>query len=222
MQKILIVEDDKWISKSLKIYLENSSFEVHLHDEWLKAINKIKKIEPDLLILDINLPGKNWIEIAKEVREIWNLPIIILTARWSELDRITWLEIWADDYIAKPFSPRELLARINTILRRSHNDDNLINDLLVFKNIKINIKKNIVQVDNKVINLTSNEYNILKKIFEENWKLVKRETLMVDVIWYDKYLYDRTIDTHIKNLRKKLWSKDIIITIRGEWYRLNK
>ena len=70
--------------------------------------------------------------------------------------------------------------------------------------------------------ITSNEYNILKKIFEENWKLVKRETLMIDVIWYDKYLYDRTIDTHIKNLRKKLWNKDIIITVRGEWYRLNK
>ena len=222
MQKILIIEDDKWISYSLKLYLENSGFEIYLYHEWLEAINEIKKIKPDLLILDINLPGKNWIEIAKEVREIWNLPIVILTARWSELDRITWLEIWADDYIAKPFSPRELLARINTILRRFQNEDNLINDFLVFKNIKINIKKNLILIDNNTINLTSNEYNILKKIFEENWKLVKRETLMIDVIWYDKYLYDRTIDTHIKNLRKKLWNKDIIITIRGEWYRLNK
>ena len=232
MQKILIIEDDTWISLSLKLYLENSGFEIFLHEEWLGAINKIKEINPDLLILDINLPGKSWIEIAKDIRKEWNLPIIILTARSSEIDKITWLEIWADDYIAKPFSPRELLARINTILRRSQIDDNnLVKDFIVFKNIKIDINNKIVTLDNKVITLTANEYSIMKKIFEENWKLVKRETLMIDVIWYDKYLYDRTIDTHIKNIRKKLrpegstlgvWEKDIIITVRWEWYRLNK
>lgn len=221
MQKILIVEDDKWISKSLKLYLENSWFEVFLHEEWLDALNKIEFIKPDLLILDINLPWKDGIEIAKQVRKIWNLPIVMLTARSSEIDRIIWLEIWADDYIAKPFSPRELLARINTILRRFINK-NKNNNIYIYENIKLDLKKKIVELDNKPINLTSNEYNILEKIFIEDWKIVKRETLMIEVIWYDKYLYDRTIDTHIKNLRKKLWRNDIILTIRGEWYRLNK
>ncbi len=222
MQKILIVEDDKWISHSLKLYLENSNFEVHLYYEWLGALEEIAKIKPDLLILDINLPGKNGIEIAKEIRINSSLPIVILTARWSELDRITWLEIWADDYIAKPFSPRELLARINTILRRIKVDHNSDWNTISYWNVFIDIDKKIVKLNNILISLTWNEFDILKKIVEENWKLVKRETLMTEAIWYDKYIYDRTIDTHIKNLRKKLWNKDLILTVRWEWYRLNK
>ena len=174
-----------------------------------------------MLILDINLPWKDWITIAKEIRETSDLPIVILTARSSELDRITWLEIGADDYIAKPFSPRELLARINTILRRSktENKDEL---KLTHNNIKVDTDKKIVYLDNKEISLTGNEFDILKKIMEEDGKIVKRETLMTEVIWYDQYIYDRTIDTHIKNLRKKLEDKDVIITVRWEGYRLNK
>jgi len=221
MQKILIVEDDKWISQSLKLYLENSDFEVFLHYTWWDAIEEVNKVEPDLLILDINLPGKDGITIAKEIRIDSDLPIVMLTARSSELDRITWLEIWADDYIAKPFSPRELLARINTILRRSKNEQK--DDwILTFNNIKIDVSKKIAYLDNKEISLTSNEFDILKKIIEEDGKIVKRETLMTEVIWYDQYIYDRTIDTHIKNLRKKVEDKDIILTVRWEWYRLNK
>lgn len=221
MQKILIVEDDKGISQSLKLYLENSDFEVFLHYTWWDAIEEVEKIAPDLLILDINLPWKDWITIAKEIRETSDLPIVMLTARSSELDRITWLEIGADDYIAKPFSPRELLARINTILRRSktENKDEL---KLTHNNIKVDTDKKIVYLDNKEISLTGNEFDILKKIMEENGKIVKRETLMTEVIWYDQYIYDRTIDTHIKNLRKKLEDKDVIITVRWEGYRLNK
>ena len=114
MKKILIIEDDIWISSSLKLYLENSDFEVILYNSWENAVNFIKLHSPDLIILDLNLPYKDWIEITKELRETDNTPIVMLTARWWELDKIVWLETWADDYIAKPFSPRELLARINT------------------------------------------------------------------------------------------------------------
>ena len=147
----------------------------------------------------------------------------MLTARSSELDRITWLEIWADDYIAKPFSPRELLARINTILRRSNTEINKDkSNYVTFLDISIDIDKKIVQKSWKNINLTWNEFDILKKILVEDGKIVKRETLMTEVIWYDQYLYDRTIDTHIKNLRRKLDHKDLILTVRWEWYRLNK
>ncbi|QFR39231.1 response regulator transcription factor [Candidatus Gracilibacteria bacterium 28_42_T64] len=222
MQKILIVEDDKGISHSLKLYLENSNFEVHLYYEGLGALEEIAKIKPDLLILDINLPGKNGIEIAKEIRINSSLPIVILTARGSELDRITGLEIGADDYIAKPFSPRELLARINTILRRIKVDHNSDGNTISYGNVFIDIDKKIVKLNNILISLTGNEFDILKKIVEENGKLVKRETLMTEAIGYDKYIYDRTIDTHIKNLRKKLGNKDLILTVRGEGYRLNK
>jgi len=221
MQKILIIEDDKWIAGSLKLYLENSWFDVYLCYDWAEAVNQINLLNPKLIILDINLPWKDWIQICKEVRDKQWLSIIMLTARSSELDRITWLEIWADDYIAKPFSPRELLARIHTIFRRV--DKNSTNtNAIEFENLKVDLDKKLVFVDEVRINLTSNEYDLFKKILENNGKLISRETLMTEVMWYDNYLYDRTIDTHIKNLRKKIWIKDLILTVRWEWYRLNK
>ena len=224
--KILIIEDDIWIANSLKLYLENSEFEVDTYNTWKNAVEKIKDSDYNVIILDINLPEKNWIEICKEVRIDSNIPIIMLTARNSELDRVVWLEIWADDYISKPFSPRELLARINSILRRfsqatpSENvkKDNTLN----FKNIKIDVDKFIVYRWKREVSFTKNEFDILKKLIEEDWKMVERETLMKEIIWYDHYMFDRTIDTHIKNIRKKLWDKDIIINIRWKWYRLNK
>lgn len=219
MKKILIIEDDKWISASLKLYLENSNYNIELHYDWIDAVEKFKIINPDLIILDINLPWKDWIEITKEIRENSQVPIVMLTARWSELDRINWLEIWADDYIAKPFSPRELLARINTIIRRI--SDKKQNKWLSFEWIIVDIEKKIVEIEWINIWLTWNEYEILKKIFEADWWIVTRETIMTEIIWYDKYLYDRTIDTHIKNIRKKIWKKDIILTVRWEWYRIN-
>ncbi len=219
MRKILIIEDDKWISTSLKLYLENSNFEVYLYHEWTNAIEFINKIKPDIIILDINLPWMDWIEITKEYRKTSSTPIIMLTARSSELDRINWLEIWADDYIAKPFSPRELLARINTIIRRIPEQDDDKSDSVL--NITLDESKKIASKDWKNITLTSNEFEILKKLLNENWWIVSRETIMRDIIWYDNYIYDRTIDTHIKNLRKKLDWKDLILTIRWEWYRIN-
>lgn len=224
MNKILIIEDDIWISKSLKLYLENSSFEVFLHSQWSDAVEVFQNISPDLLILDINLPWKNGDMICKEIREFSHTPILVLTARSWEIDKLQLFEIWADDYIAKPFSPRELLARIQSILRRfsssktSENQGNIIK----FKHVELNTEKITLKVHGKDVALTKNEYDILKKILEEDGKVVHRETLMKDIIWYSDYLFDRTIDTHIKNIRKKLEDKDMILTIRGEWYRLNK
>lgn len=222
MQKILIIEDNVWISNSLKLYLENSDFSIDIENSWENATEIILENNYDLIILDINLPVKDWITICKEVRLTSNIPIVMLTARDSELDKIIWLEIWADDYISKPFSPRELLARINTIIRRSKSNNNEINNILKIQDIEIDTKKITVKKNWKEITLTKNEFDILKKLVEENWKMVKRETLMKDIIWYDNYAFDRTIDTHIKNIRKKLENKDIIITIRWKWYRLNK
>jgi two-component system alkaline phosphatase synthesis response regulator PhoP len=145
----------------------------------------------------------------------------MLTARNSELDKVTWLEIWADDYIAKPFSPRELLARINTIIRRVDSKQKKDNKYVSFWNISLDLDKKIVLLDKKKVFFTWNEFDLLRKIIEEDGKLVSREVLMTEVMGYDKYIYDRTIDTHIKNLRKKLWRKDVILTVRWEWYRLN-
>ncbi len=220
MKKILIIEDDLGISGSLKLYLENSWFEVILYSTWEKAIEFIKETLPDLIILDLNLPWKDWIEITKELRETDNTPIVMLTARTSELDKIRWLEIWADDYVAKPFSPRELLARINTIIRRVSWLESVSNLIKIF-DLEVDLEKKIVTKNNQILSLTSNEFEILKKLIEEKWWVVSRETIMKDIIWYDNYVYDRTIDTHMKNLRKKIGSSDYITTIRWIWYRLN-
>lgn len=221
--KILIIEDDVWISISLKMYLENSWFEVFCEDSWKNATQKIIQENFDLVVLDINLPEKNWIIICNEVRTQKNFtPIIMLTARNNEVDKVNCLDIWADDYISKPFSPRELLARINTILRRTKNSlQNTKKDILTYKNIEIDLNKNTVFADKIEIFFTKNEFDILKKIIQENWNIVPRETLMTEVIWYENYAFDRTIDTHIKNIRKKLQNKEIILTIRWIWYRLN-
>lgn len=222
MKKILIIEDDLWISNSLKLYLESSDFEVVLYNTWEKAVSFIKDIKPDIIILDLNLPFMDWIEITKELRIDDTTPIIMLTARSSEIDKIKWLEIWADDYVSKPFSPRELLARINNILRRSNKFDNKKDkNKISFLDLELEIDKKIAKKNNILLSLTSNEFEILKRLVEENWAVVSRETIMKDIIWYDNYIYDRTVDTHIKNLRKKLWNSDYITTIRWVWYRLN-
>ena len=221
MKKICIVEDDRGISASLKLYLENSDFLVSLYERGAWASDFIEKNNPDLVILDINLPEKDGMEVCKEVRENSAVPIIMLTARDSEIDKVNGLDIGADDYIAKPFSPRELLARINSIMRRSVDWTSVTNHILEYEDVFLDTQKMEVIVAENVVQLTKNEYDILEKIWRENGKLVSRETLMTEVIGYDNYMYDRTIDTHIKNLRKKLGNKDMILTIRWKWYRLN-
>ena len=223
---IFIIEDDLGILKSLKLYLVNSWFDVLTYSSWDKASEKILDLKPDLVILDLNLPEKDWTEVCKEVREKSNVPIIMLTARSSDLDKIIWLEIWADDYIAKPFSPRVLLAKINSLLRRVSNTRKQEKEkkenegILKAWEYILNERKFYFSKSGEEIKLTKNEFDLMKNFMKQDWNIVDREDLMKD-IWYNGYAFDRTIDTHIKNLRKKLWSKDAIFTIRGEGYRLN-
>ena len=229
LKTILIIEDDLWISKSLKIYLENSWFEVFTYDTWEQAVEKILDLKPDLVILDLNLPWKDWVEITKDVRKKSLVPIIMLTARDSDLDKVIGLEIWADDYIPKPFSPRVLLARINSILRRideskqkNKDKNNKKPEIWIAKSwiYEIDENKFIFKKDWNIIKLTKNEFDLISKLVKADGWVVSREDLMKD-IWYNEYAFDRTIDTHIKNLRKKLGDKDSILTIRWEGYRLN-
>ncbi len=221
MKKICIIEDDSGIANSLKLYFENSDFSVSIFESGKGAVDFIKQEGADLVVLDINLPGKDGIQVCKELRETSMTPVMMLTARWWEVDKITGLEVWADDYIAKPFSPRELLARIQSILRRSTSEESEKEWTIKYENVEIFLEKAEVCVDGVEVSLTANEYDILVKISSEKGNLVTRETLMKEVIGYDNYVYDRTIDTHIKNIRRKLWNKDIILTIRGKGYRLN-
>ena len=219
MEKIYIVEDNFWILKSLELYLQNSWYEVFIQDTWVNAIENILEINPNLIILDINLPWTNWIEICKGIREKINTPVIMLTARNTEKDKLNAFTSWADDYMAKPFSPKELLARIKSILRRLEIKEEKLN-ILKYDKIEINLDKMKVYIWWQEEFFTKNEFDILKKIIEASGKIVYRQELM-DIIWYSEYLFDRTIDTHIKNIRKKIKNKDVILTVRGEWYRLN-
>ncbi len=190
-------------------------------DGW-RAVDVFKTEKPALIILDLNLPWKNGIEICREIRTTSKTPIIILSARESEDDKVELLDLWADDYLAKPFSPRELIARIHAITKRIDQQKEPKNTkLLSFGTISIDNKNHICLLNEKEIKLTKTEFSILEYLIKNAKWVVKRDALMKDIIGYDNYLYDRTIDTHIKNLRKKVDGAIEIETIRGIGYRIS-
>lgn len=221
MKKICLIEDDLGIAGSLKLYLENSDFNCSLYHTGEWACEFIQSENPDLVIMDINLPVKDGIQICKELREISQIPVIMLTARGSESDRISGFDSGADDYVAKPFSPRELLARVQSILRRSWASSKENSNKTQLWDIEILHDSNEVFVHGEEVGLTKNEFDIFEKIIRAKWKIVTREWIMKEVIGYENYVYDRTIDTHIKNIRRKIKNKDLIVTVRGKWYRIN-
>lgn len=224
MKKILIIEDDIWILNSLGSYISGSGFGLSTCEDWLEALNIFNTFKPDLVVLDINLPGKNWIEICKEIRQISNIPIIILSARGDEEDKILALDLWADDYVSKPFSPRELLARINSVLKRFSNNKEVdkLDNFLHYNNIELDLKNFTLKINWEEIKTTKTEFLLLKYIIEKKDEVILRENLMKDIMGYDNYIYDRTIDTHIKNLRKKVWNEIEIKTVRWIWYKIGK
>jgi len=183
------------------------------------AMDMFVECKPQLIILDLNLPGKNGFEICKEIREISNTPIIILSARSAEDDKILGLELGADDYVSKPFSPRELLARIQSVLKRVSNVVEHTTDKLVFKNLSLDLENFQLSQNGSDIKVTKTEFSLLKYLIDHQGVVVQREAIMKDIFGYDNYMYDRTIDTHMKNLRKKI-GEEMIETVRGVGYRL--
>lgn len=216
MPKILLIEDDTGIITPLSLYIEQSGYSVTTCEDGNRALEIFGKEKPSLVILDINLPGKNGIEICKEIRLISETPIIILSARESEDDKVMLLELGADDYVSKPFSPRELVARIATIIKRIESrKKSKTNKVIQIGNLTIDTKNYSVETsDNQSIRLTKTEFAILEYFAKNTDNVIKRESLMRDIIGYENYLYDRTIDTHVKNLRKKIGESIEIETIR--------
>lgn len=176
----------------------------------------------DLIILDLNLPKKDGFSVCSEIRRTSSVPIIILSARDGEDDKVRALELGADDYISKPFSPRELIARIGAILKRlgKQTVTDKKDPILSFETITLDIGEYILKISDDAIKVTKTEFLILAYLIEHRDHIVERETLMKEIIGYDHYLYDRTIDTHMKNLRKKIGDAATIETIRGVGYRL--
>ncbi len=222
MQKILLIEDDTGIITPLSLYIEQSGYSVVVCENWNDAMSLFHTEKPALVILDINLPGKNGILICEEIRVISETPIVILSARENEDDTVMLLGLGADDYVSKPFSPRELMARIATILKRIEARKKVkTNKILSLGDISIDSKNFRVDVAWVPIRLTKTEFAILEYFAKNTGSVIKRESLMKDIIGYDNYIYDRTIDTHVKNLRKKIGESIEIETIRGIGYRIH-
>lgn len=176
----------------------------------------------DLIILDLNLPKKDGFSVCEDIRETSTVPIIILSARDHEDDKVRALELGADDYIAKPFSPRELIARIGAVLKRLRKQTVSDPDepLLSFETLTLDRGEYILKIAGNAVKVTKTEFSILAYLIEHRDHVVERETLMKEIIGYDHYLYDRTIDTHMKNLRKKIGEAANIETVRGIGYRI--
>lgn len=226
MTHILLVEDDPGIVNSLSLYLAKSNIKMSAAHDWEGAIELFKKSGEnfDLIILDLNLPKKDGFSVCKELRETSIVPIIILSARDGEDDKVRALELGADDYISKPFSPRELVARIGAILKRLGKQSNQEKKELIlsFGTITLDMGEYLLKILGNIIKVTKTEFLILAYLIEHQDHIVERETLMKEIIGYDHYLYDRTIDTHMKNLRKKIGDAANIETIRWIGYRIVK
>jgi phosphate regulon transcriptional regulator PhoB len=219
--KIFVVEDDPDIAELLQFNLDKEGYEVKIEADGEKAYDMILNKVPDLLILDLNLPGLSGIEICKYLREnarTKSLPIMMLTARTQEIDKIIGFEIGADDYITKPFSVREVIARINALLRRARP---AVSDTFEIGDLKIFLSMHKVKCRDKKIVLTPTEYKLLEALVNVKGRVLSRNDLL-EIVWGMEYYGEtRTVDVHIKRLRDKLGKcSKLIETVKGIGYRL--
>lgn len=222
MQKILIVEDDEKLRNELEIFLSHQGYQAECLKKFDNTIHDILEINPNLILLDINLPGVDGEYICKEIRKQSDMGIIAVTSRDNELDELISINYGADHYITKPFNIHILLAKVNSLLRRTNSNSEPKNKIDA-KDFILNISNNTIIKDDKIIDLTKNEYKILKYLIENREKIVSREDIM-DVLWEnDCFVDDNTLSVNITRLRSKLEElglKDIIETKRGQGYML--
>lgn len=217
---IYVVEDDKAIRNLVLYALQEKNYQVKGFEDGLNVVESLKNENVDLLILDIMLPEKDGIEILKEVRKFSDIPIIMLTAKNDEYDKVLGLESGADDYITKPFSILELISRIKAVLRRSEKKDS---EHLSYKNIRVNIKKRTAKIDGEKIDLTYKEFEMLLLFLSNIGNVITREDFLLKIWGYDYEGETRTVDVHIASLRNKLKSAGIHIkTVRNLGYKLGE
>lgn len=225
-KRILVVDDEEHIVELIKFNLEKNGYKVITADNGRDALAIAKEQQPDLVLLDLMLPGMDGLEVCKEIRKeasISNMPIIMITAKGEELDKILGLELGADDYITKPFSVRELVARSKAILRRTtvkYEENNF-----KFGNITIDFQKHEVKKDGEKIELTLKEFELLEILIKNKGRVMTRDFLL-DKIWGYEYVGEtRTVDVHVRHLRQKIEQDDknpvYIQTIRGIGYKFN-
>lgn len=223
-QKIYIVEDEPDIRETLKYNFSNEGFKVFTAPDGEEALSNIKKVLPDVLILDLMLPGLSGLDVCKSIRaddDIRDMSIIMLTAKGEEIDRIIGFELGADDYVTKPFSVRELILRVKVLLKKQR--ESLVeNKLVTFGPIRIDLDAHELKINDKEIVLTALEFKLLQHLVKRKGRVQTREQLLGDVWGYSAEVTTRTVDTHIKRLREKLGNtSDYIQTIRGVGYRFS-
>lgn len=219
---ILLIDDDEKLAKLLKTYF--AKFNLRLVSEYLpsKGLKKFRKLTPDLVILDIMLPEMDGFEVCRKIRRESNVPIVMLTARGDVSDRVIGLETGADDYIPKPFEPRELVARIESILSRISTEPAKPEDnTLAFKQLSINRNSYEVRIDDQVIELTTKEYALLLLMCEHPGKVYSRDDIMNELSGIDSELFSRSVDILVSRLRNKLKPLDYIQTVWGIGYKFS-
>ena len=224
-EKILIVEDEVRIVRTLRLYLEQAGFVVTAVHDGSQALPAFRQERPSLVLLDLNLPGQDGLDICRNLRRLGNIPIIMLTARTEEMDRLIGLELGADDYISKPFSPREVVARVRAVLRRTQGSM-ATSDLLQAGALQLDLAAYRVWLDGQLLDLTQTEFELLATLMRNKGRVLSRTQLLeaIQGVAYEEF--ERAIDQHIKNVRRKLkevaGQVAIINTIYGVGYRLDE
>ena len=226
MSKLLLVDDDIELTELLSAFLKLEGFEVQTANNGMEAL-KILNETHQLVLMDIMMPVLNGIETLKEIRKRSNVPVMMLTAKGDDIDRVLGLELGADDYLPKPFNDRELVARIRAILRRSVSPSNNVDDtkeILSFENVTLYLTRQTAMYDEKNLNLTDYEFKILHRLIESKGDIVTREELSLEVLGKTLSPFDRSLDMHISNLRRKLPERESKLpwfkTLRGKGYLL--
>lgn len=217
--KILVVDDEPSIVKLVTAYLEPEGYEVYTATDGPSGLKAARAFKPDLIVLDVMLPGMDGVEVLTRLRRESDVYVILLTAKTEETDRVIGLTIGADDYVTKPFSPRELVARIKSALRRMQSNASDMDEVLSFKHVRIDVAARQVSVDDNLIELTALEFDMLKSLAENRGRVLTREQLL-EKVWGASYYGEiRVVDVHLGHVRRKLGIDGLIATVRGVGYR---
>jgi two-component system alkaline phosphatase synthesis response regulator PhoP len=224
-KRILLIEDEEDIAALIKLQAEITGYKLHVEVDGVNGYRAIEREKPDLVILDVMLPGENGLDVCRRMKsnpELKNIPVVILSAKGEELDVVLGLELGADDYVSKPFSPKVLFSRIKAILRRGKEPEK-ISKTMKFGEFILEIDRYILRKADKVIPLTLSEFGILRRMVSNRGKVLTRNQLLDDINNDDSFIVDRNIDVHIASLRKKLGPTfDWIETVRGVGYRFRE
>ena len=220
MKKLLVVDDEDKIREVIKEYAEFSGYEVTEAADGMSAIGLCKLNDYDLIIMDVMMPKLDGFSSVKEIKKIKDIPVIMLSARGEEYDKLFGFELGIDDYVVKPFSPKELMARVNAVLQRKSGSENNSAQVMKFDGLEVNFAARTITVDGERVNLTPKEYDLLFYLIQNKNIALSRDKLLSDIWGYDYFGDDRTIDTHIKNLRNNLGPyRNFIVTLRGVGYK---